>query len=81
MRGPKRTFTNGEISVVWNPEKCVNASYCIKELPLVFNSKNNPWIDLTKATSKEIIEAVDQCPTLALTWEWNSKLNIKDKLI
>jgi uncharacterized Fe-S cluster protein YjdI len=74
MRGPKKSYTNGEITVIWNPEKCINASYCINDLPEVFNTKENPWVNMQTATTKQIIEAVDACPTLALTWEWNKNL-------
>ena len=73
MRGPKKSFTNGEITVYWDPQNCTNAMYCINYMPQVFNTEKSPWINLLNASSAEIIEVVDMCPTFALYYEWNNK--------
>jgi uncharacterized Fe-S cluster protein YjdI len=74
MRGPKRSFTNGEITVYWNPDNCSNAMYCINYLPKVFNADKHPWVDPMNASTSEIIEVVDMCPTFALFYEWNKSI-------
>ena len=73
MRGPKRSFTNGEITVFWNPDNCSNAMYCMNYMPQVFDNKKSPWVNLNNASTPEIIEVVDMCPTFALYYEWNKK--------
>jgi uncharacterized Fe-S cluster protein YjdI len=62
-----KIYSNEEISVVWCPEKCIHARECVKGLPVVFNRDRSPWIDMSKASSEEIIEVVSRCPSGALT--------------
>lgn len=68
-----RTYTNDEISVYWKPRECVHAGICFRELRGVFDPSRRPWIDLSKATTAEIIDIVERCPTDALTYTWNNK--------
>jgi uncharacterized Fe-S cluster protein YjdI len=35
-------------------------------LPTVFNPNRRPWVDLTRAPAKEVIETVRNCPSGAL---------------
>ncbi len=68
-----KTYTNGEITVIWQPEKCWHAAMCVSNLPSVFNVGKRPWIDIHGATSQEIAGVVDLCPSGALTYTWNDK--------
>lgn len=61
-------YSNGEIVVCWQPEKCIHARECVKGLPKVFNSSKNPWIDINSGTSEEIIKVIDRCPSGALSY-------------
>ena len=40
---------------------------CVKGLPSVFNTSNRPWINIGGATSNDIINQVQQCPSGALS--------------
>jgi uncharacterized Fe-S cluster protein YjdI len=64
-----KEYSNKEIKVLWNPEKCIHARECVKGLPQVFCRDSTPWINMQGASSKEIIEVVDRCPSGALTYE------------
>lgn len=62
-----KEYSNGEITIVWTPEKCIHAGICVKTLPQVYNPKDKPWIKIENATTKELVEQVSQCPSGALT--------------
>lgn len=66
-----RSYSNGEITVFWKPHECVHAGTCFRELRKVFDPARRPWIDLSQATTSEIIDIVERCPTNALTYEKN----------
>lgn len=62
-----KEYNNGEITIVWKPEKCMHAGICVKTLPQVYNPKEKPWIKIQNATSKELVDQVSKCPSGALS--------------
>ncbi len=64
----EKTYSNGDVTVVWQPERCIHSAKCVSGLSNVFNPDRRPWIDLTGADSAAVIAQVDQCPTKALSW-------------
>ena len=62
-------YSNGEITVIWKPDRCMHSGKCVRGLPSVFNVKRRPWVDALGATSNEIVAQVEKCPSGALTWE------------
>jgi uncharacterized Fe-S cluster protein YjdI len=73
-----RTYSNDEISVYWKPRECVHSGICFRDLRAVFDPGRRPWIDLSKASTAQIIDIVERCPTDALTFEWNNKAQDKN---
>jgi uncharacterized Fe-S cluster protein YjdI len=63
-----RDYSNKDITVHWKPDKCVHATICYVRLRKVFDPSRRPWIKMDEATTEEIIDIVDQCPTNALTY-------------
>lgn len=67
-----KTYTNGEVTVRWEPAKCIHSARCIKGLPNVFDTGQRPWISLEGSSTTNIIAQVDKCPSGALSHYLNS---------
>lgn len=62
-----KEYSNGEITILWQSEKCTHSGICVKTLPQVYNPKERPWIKMENATSEELISQVAKCPSGALS--------------
>jgi uncharacterized Fe-S cluster protein YjdI len=74
-----RKYTNGEITVFWQPKKCIHATTCYRELIDVFNPRKRPWVNMDGASTEEIIRVVKLCPTQALSYEYNKDIETENK--
>jgi uncharacterized Fe-S cluster protein YjdI len=63
-----KEYSNGEIVVCWDPDKCIHAAECMSGLPQVFNRDRRPWVNIKGASSEEIIKVIDKCPSGALSY-------------
>lgn len=61
-------YTNGEITVIWQPDLCRHGGACARGLGDVFNPRRRPWIEMQHADSDRIAAQVDRCPSKALSW-------------
>jgi uncharacterized Fe-S cluster protein YjdI len=66
--GKTKEYSNGEVTVVWEAEKCIHSAMCVKGLPDVFQPKERPWIKIDSGTTDRIIETVKKCPSGALSY-------------
>jgi uncharacterized Fe-S cluster protein YjdI len=64
-------YTNGEVTVVWQPGLCIHSAICVRGLPKVFDSKRRPWIDVSQSDTLLIVEQVKKCPSGALSFIMN----------
>lgn len=67
-------FTNEEITVTFEPNKCIHADKCAKGLSQVFRTTVIPWIDLDGAPSHRIIAQIGKCPSGALSYTVKNEL-------
>ncbi|XCF05809.1 (4Fe-4S)-binding protein [Tamlana crocina] len=74
MTGIKE-YTNGEVTIVWNPEACIHSGICVKGLPKVFRPDMRPWITIGGAQTDEIINQVVRCPSGALSYYMNASVD------
>ena len=65
----EKRYTNGEITVVWKPDICIHSGICARGLPLVFDPRRRPWIDMQHADTATIEKQVAACPSGALSIE------------
>lgn len=70
-----KEYTNGEITVKWQPSKCIHSAICWRGehgLPQVFDPRKKPWINIEGADSATIMNKIDQCPSGALSYYKNN---------
>ena len=67
----KKEYSNGELSIGWEPDKCIHAGICVKTLPQVYNPKEKPWIKQDQAKTEELVRQINACPSGALTYLFN----------
>ncbi|MDL5045888.1 (4Fe-4S)-binding protein [Oscillatoria amoena NRMC-F 0135] len=70
-----KKYTNGEVTVVWQPDKCIHSTLCFTGLPKVFNPRERPWITPEGGTTQQIIDQVKKCPSGALSYFMNDEEN------
>ena len=66
-----KEYSNGEITVIWKPKLCIHSGNCTKRLPEVFKPNIRPWVQIKKASTEEIKNAVEACPSGALSYQMN----------
>lgn len=63
----KIEYSNGEITIIWQPKLCIHSGVCVKMLPLVYKPKERLWINIDMATTLQLKEQVAKCPSVALS--------------
>lgn len=72
----KKTYSNGDITIVWQSGKCIHSTKCWNEqegLRSVFNPAERPWIKPEGAATEEIIAHINNCPSGALSYFRNDQ--------
>ena len=69
----KKEYSNGELTIIWQPGLCQHAGICVKMLPQVYNPKERPWIKIENATTEELIAQIKQCTSGALSYKLKKK--------
>lgn len=64
-----KRYSNGEITVIWQPSLCVHSGICARGLSNVFDPRRRPWVILDGHESAQIAEQVERCPSGALSYE------------
>ena len=72
MKEVAKEYSNGEITVEWKATLCKHAAECVKNSPKVFRPNERPWIDISQASSEELMSTIDKCPSGALSYYKNA---------
>ena len=67
----KKEYSNGDLTIVWKPRKCIHSGVCVRSLPEVYKPKSKPWISMENATSEALKSQIPSCPSGALTYYMN----------
>lgn len=71
MKDITKKYTNGEVTVVWQPSQCIHSTICFRGLGEVFDPQKRPWITPEGASTERIIQQVKKCPSGALSYYMN----------
>ncbi len=63
-----KRYTRDGVTVIWQPALCVHSGICARGLPLVFDPRRRPWIQLEHSDPDTVIAQVERCPSGALSW-------------
>lgn len=63
-----KEYQKDNLTVIWEPKKCIHAGVCVKTLPSVYNPKATPWITCDNASVEALKRQIDACPSGALTY-------------
>ncbi|MFT5883850.1 MAG: putative Fe-S cluster protein YjdI [Arcticibacterium sp.] len=66
--GKIKEYPNGEITILWEPDKCIHSGECVKALPEVYDPKARPWLKIEKASTAELKAQIAKCPSAALAY-------------
>jgi uncharacterized Fe-S cluster protein YjdI/CDGSH-type Zn-finger protein len=64
-----QTYSTEQITVTFDPTRCIHAAECIRAQPEVFDSGRRRWIRPELGTADAIADAVHRCPTGALHYQ------------
>lgn len=70
-----KTYTNGDITIVWKPESCIHSKLCWTQLGEVFNPRARPWVTMEGADTERIKAQIAKCPSGALSYFENNQPN------
>ena len=68
-----KEYSNGEVVITWESEKCVHSGNCVRGLSAVFSPKKRPWINPEGAETDQIVAQIKKCPSGALGYYFKEK--------
>ncbi len=71
-----RLYSNDDISVFWDSDKCFHAKKCVTGCPEAFDITRKPWINIDDASTAKVWKAVSNCPSGALTITYNHDITV-----
>jgi uncharacterized Fe-S cluster protein YjdI len=71
MKKITKKYSNSEVTIVWQAEKCSHSGNCVKNNSEVFKLTDRPWIRPENSSTEKIIETIEKCPSGALTYYLN----------
>ena len=74
-----KKYINKDLTILWEPKKCIHAAICVQTLPKVYDPNAKPWIKAENASVPELKDQIDQCPSGALTYQKENEENTKTK--
>jgi uncharacterized Fe-S cluster protein YjdI len=74
MKTTTKTYTVEDLTVKWEPHKCIHSAICFHGLPMVFDPRKRPWVNMEGAPKNDIIAQVRKCPSGALSLQMDENV-------
>lgn len=68
-----KEYKGKDITVTWDPERCIHSEKCWRGLSSVFQPKARPWIQIEGKDAQTIADQIDQCPSKALGYYFEGR--------
>lgn len=72
-----KSFASPGVTVHFNRSICSGAAQCVRNLPSVFKSSGEDWIQPQEASVEEVVNTVNMCPSGALTYTLDGQTEVK----
>ena len=64
-----KRYVGQEVSITFDPKRCLHAAECVRGLPSVFDVRRRPWVTPDGASAEQVSEVVQRCPSVGLHFE------------
>ena len=61
-----QTYATDDVTVTYDPNRCIHAAACVRGLPDVYDPSRRRWIRPELAPPEQVAEVASRCPTGAL---------------
>lgn len=65
-------YSNGELTIVWQPEVCIHAGICAEIFSEPCHPQEEVLGDPENTTTERLISRISKCPSGALTYKMNN---------
>jgi uncharacterized Fe-S cluster protein YjdI len=73
MKNITKKYSNGEVTIIWQPHECIHSGICFRGLAEVFDPRKRPWITPENSTTETIVAQIKKCPSGALSFVMEDK--------
>ncbi|WPR77289.1 (4Fe-4S)-binding protein [Algoriphagus sp. NG3] len=63
-----KEYQKDDLTIIWQPKKCIHSAVCVKTLPKVYDPKGSPWVKPENASLEVLKSQIDACPSKALSY-------------
>ncbi len=63
-----KKYQKDNLTILWEPKKCIHSGVCVRTLPKVYDPKGTPWINTDNASVEALKSQIDTCPSGALSY-------------
>ena len=71
-------YETPDITVTFDPNRCIHSGVCVRGLPLVFDTARKRWIRPELAAPADVAAQVSRCPSGALQYTMKSREGAAD---